>query len=59
MASYLWRQSVAGAAHAIGNEQFVDLLEFGPEQTIEGVFQTNIARTMPLTHADEHASRTP
>jgi hypothetical protein len=54
----LRRQSFACAAHAIGNEQLVDLLEFGGEQTIEGVFETDIARATPPTHVDEHAERT-
>jgi hypothetical protein len=55
MAFSLGGQSVACAAHMIGNQQFVDLAEFGGEQTIESVFEINIARATPLTHAGEHA----
>jgi hypothetical protein len=44
-------QGFACAAYTIGDEKLVDLLEFGGRQTIESVFEIDIARGAPLTHA--------
>jgi hypothetical protein len=45
--------------NTVRHENLIDSLELGGEQTIEGVFQTDIGRATPLTHAEKHAPRIP
>jgi hypothetical protein len=39
------------------DKDLIDLLELAGEQTIEGVFETNITLAQPLSHAVAHATR--
>jgi len=50
--------SFTGHTRPIRNEDLINLLELDGEQTVEGVFETNIARTSPPKGENGHASRT-
>jgi hypothetical protein len=41
---------IADNPNPVGDEDQIDMLELGDEQTVKGIFKTDIALTRPLSH---------
>jgi hypothetical protein len=55
----LRRGRLADNPYAIGDEGPIDLFELGDEQTVKGIFETDVTLVPPLSHVRVRPTKTP